>query len=85
MNKKTRLILSLVGICAVIVPAGLLLFITTNKTDQKPNVSTETRSIDQRNVEEAVKNLQKKTVVFPTPSPATPSAKPSGEGTSSAR
>lgn len=82
MNKKTRLVLSIVGISAVLVPA-ILLFTLSKLSVQEPQVGTGKRSVDTASIERSVKAI-------PTPKPlsspkaSTPSAAPR-QGTSSAR
>lgn len=49
MNKKTKLILSIIGLGAVIVPA-ILLVVATSKTVETPSVPTEDRQINEENI-----------------------------------
>lgn len=78
MNNKTKLILSIVGICAVAVPALLLMFVSGN-TNQIPEVNTEKRKIDQKNIENIKnKSVTPPTIFFPTPSPEIPLSVPAG-------
>lgn len=84
MNKKTKMILSVVGVCAVIVPALLLWYLSSN-SKQEPKINNSKRPVSAA----AVQNTQNKPVattrpVAATPTPAaTSSAAP--QGTSSAR
>lgn len=80
--KRTRLILSVVGIAAVIIPA-ILLVVFSAKDKKQPNVSTSSRQINPSTVEEAVGK-------YPKPAPSltsssSPSAKPNVGASSSAR
>ena len=86
MDKRTKLILSVVGACAIIIPALLLIFLTP-KTQEQPQVSSESRTLDQNTIEEVVKNASPKQPEFPSPSPATSSARPTRpvEGSPSAQ
>ena len=78
MDKKTKLILSGVGIAAVVVPA-LLLVIFSSRVNKNSNIDipSGSREIDKSKVEETVKKLPKKELEFPSPLPSTPSAFPS--------
>ena len=84
MSKKTKLILSLIGMSAVIVPA-ILLIVATSRTKEAPSVPTQDRQIDDQNISDSVNKFS------PPPSPlsgsssASPSQAPvkSGESTSS--
>lgn len=84
MNKQTKLILSLIGVSALIVPA-VLLIVFTNKNQQTPEVQSDSRQIDSESIKQTTKKAAPSPVEFPSPSPATTSAKPSpfSEGTSS--
>ena len=88
MDKKTKLVLSIIGVAAIVVPALFLMFVT-GRSDKTPEVPTEKRQIDAKNVEEAAarnlpgENLLPSPSPSPTPPPAaTGSASPS-EGTPS--
>ncbi len=83
MNKRTKLILSLVGVSAVVVPALLLLVLSKN-TGQEPQVATSKRTVDAQNIEKSAKATPLLQAV-PTPSPkaGTASAEPK-QGTGSA-
>jgi len=82
VNKQTKLILSIIGASAIIVPV-VLLVVLTRSTAQIPQPSGENRSINTKTIEDAVKKAPKKETIFPTPNPSTPSAKPLNEGSSS--
>ncbi len=87
MTKKTKLILSIIGVAAIIVPAFLLI-ITSGRSNIAPSVSSSKRTIDSKDITNKVKSL-------PSPSPriaisspsstASASPKPNSEGSSSAR
>jgi len=83
MSKRTKLILSIIGVSAIIIPVVLLIVFTQN-TGTQPEIPSGQRTIDVGNIEKAVKNAPKKESVFPTASPSTPSAKPISEGSPSA-
>ena len=73
MNRNTKIILSVLGIGAVVVPAIFLILFTKNsKVDS--NLPSENRTIDEKSIESAVDKIQPKEPQFPSPSPATPSA-----------
>lgn len=82
-NKKTKFILSMVGVSAILIPA-ILLVVFTSRAQKDVRPSTATREIDKKAIEEKVKNVPKQQLVFPSPTASTPSAKPP-EGSSSAR
>lgn len=69
MNKKTKIILSFVGIAAVLVPA-VLLMLTSSNSRKEPVIDSSTRQIDQINVGDQ-KNV-KSVTPGPTPVSATP-------------
>ena len=73
MNKNTKIILSILGIGAVVVPAIFLIFFAKT-SPVETNLPSENRSIDQRSIDSAVDKIQPKEPQFPSPSPATPSA-----------
>jgi len=73
MNKNTKIILSVLGIGAVVVPAIFLILFTKNSAIE-PNLPSENRTIDEKSIESAVDKIQPKEPQFPSPSPATPSA-----------
>jgi len=77
MDKKVKLILSLIGLGAVVVPVVLLVTLSS-KTPQQPQISTQTRSIDAANVADAAKRAIPSPSPFlePSPTPATESAVP---------
>ena len=84
MDKKTRLILTVIGVAAVVVPAILLLVISS-RSAPAPEVSTEKRQIDTKSVEETAASAQPSPTPLPYPSPTPsplPEASPS-EGTPS--
>ena len=73
MNRNTKIILSVLGIGAVVVPAIFLILFTKN-SQVETNLPSENRTIDQKSIESAVDKIQPKEPQFPSPSPATPSA-----------
>ena len=73
MNKNTKIILSVLGIGAVVVPAIFLILFTKN-SQVETNLPSENRTIDEQSIESAVEKIQPKEPQFPSPSPATPSA-----------
>ena len=73
MNKRTKMILSIIGVAAVVVPAVLLL-IATSKTKEVPAVPTQEREIDAKNIQETSKKLVPSQP--PAPSAATSSGSP---------
>lgn len=78
MNKKTKIILSIVGICAVVVPALLLIFVS-GSTDQVPEVDSGKRQIDQKNIENIKDKPSIPTNIFvPSPYPEIPLSVPAG-------
>lgn len=84
MNSKTKLLLSIIGLSAIIIPAALLVFLTSKTSQDTPNIPTGARQIDKKNIEDTVKRIPKQDVVFASPKSSTPSASPAG-ATSSAR
>lgn len=74
MNKRTKLILSVIGVGALVLPVVLLVLLTS-RTTQAPEISTDRRQIDARNVEEAGKRTVP-VIATPLPLVATPSALP---------
>ena len=84
MNKRTKLILSIVGVSALVVPA-ILLIVMTSRTQKLPEVSSGKREIDTQTIVDTIKKSQPTPSPLPSPSPATPSASPKAEGTQSAR
>ena len=73
MNRKTKIVLAIVGISAVIIPAVLLVMFT-GKSSEEPQVSSGTRQINTEAIENAVKKVEPKEPQFPSPSPASGSA-----------
>lgn len=71
MSKKAKLIISTVGISAVVVPALLLIFLTGKTPLSAVTNSADNREIDTKALEDTVKNNK------PTPSPAPVVASPS--------
>jgi hypothetical protein len=80
MSKKAKIILSIIGISAVLVPAALLMFVSQN-TQVPPQANDAPRQIDQINVPDQKNAIPTPPPVLnPTPSPviATPSPATSG-------
>lgn len=80
MNKYTKLVLSVIGLSAIIIPALFLVYLSSKsqKTQEVSYGTSNTRSLDTKNVQETVKRTQPSPVViFPSPITATPSATPS--------
>ena len=73
MNRNTKIVLSVLGIGAVVVPAIFLILFTKNSAVDS-NLPSENRTIDEKSIESAVDKIQPKEPQFPSPSPATPSA-----------
>ncbi|MBI3282982.1 hypothetical protein HYZ70_02800 [Candidatus Curtissbacteria bacterium] len=75
MNKRTKLILTIIGAAAVIVPAVLLITLSA-KEPGSPQVSSDKRNIDTRNIEEVARRSAPvaSPVAVPSPSPSTDSA-----------
>ena len=86
MNRRTKMILSVVGICAVIVPALLLWFLSSN-SKQEPQINNIKRSVDAANVQMSSQSKPISTpfVVAYTPTSETTSSATVNQGTSSAR
>ena len=84
MDKKTKLILSAIGISAVVIPAILLIFLTSKPTPEPPATNTK-RQIDTQRISDKVKNLPKGELALPTPVSSTPTASPARESTASGR
>lgn len=91
MNSKTKVILSVIGICAVAIPL-ILLTLLTKKVDVGSGVPQETRSLDQNLLKQITNNNSQnselllpspKPTSLPSPSPSSPSAIPV-QGTGSA-
>lgn len=78
MNKHKKLILSILGLAAIIIPAVLLFYIS-GSTGQLPQPASGSRQVDTKVVEEAIKRVRPSPTIeffLPTPSPATSSASP---------
>lgn len=78
MNKQ-KIMLSVIGLAALIIPV-VLLIIFTNKTQSQPAESGGSRNIDPNAVEEAVKKIPAPSPIIPSPSPASIPAEFQGEG-----
>ncbi len=73
MSKITKLILSVVGVAAVVVPA-ILLIVTTSRTKEVPAVPSGEREIDTKNIRESTGKFEPSSL--PAASSATPSVTP---------
>lgn len=72
----TKLILSLIGVSAIIIPA-ILLIVLTGKGPGQQEASSGRRTLDTKTVEEAVRRVPSPSpVILPSPSPSSPSAEP---------
>lgn len=77
MSKKTKIILSIIGLSAVLIPAILLVVLTSRGPGKEPEVPTQKRQIDTEGIQDTVRKIPKKEVILPKASPASPSAEPS--------
>jgi hypothetical protein len=89
MNKTTKILLSLIGLGAIIVPAVLLVVLSPKINTNQRSADTN-RSIDSNSIQNIVNQTpQNNPIVLPTPTfqpiPASPSAKVIPEGSSSAQ
>ena len=84
MDRK-KIILSLMGLAALVVPVVLLAVFTGNSAKQ-PATSSEQRTIDPQTVKSVVNKFPSpEPVSVPSPSPATKSATTQPEGSPQAR
>lgn len=85
MNKQNKIVLSVIGLAALIVPA-ILLIIFSAKTPKEPPPDTGSRSINSETIQKAVKAVPSGNTVVSSPFVSTKSASPKiSEGTSGAR
>ena len=83
MDKK-KIVLSLIGLAALIIPV-VLLIVFTNRSRTQPSVSEGDRIIDPQTVQDVVDTIATpKPILLPSPSPATQSAELDLEGSQSA-
>ena len=83
MNKVSKLVISIIGICAVVVPALLLIFFTS-KNQVEPQATSDKRTIDSKSIEDGVKRSEPQQVIsVPSPTPATSSAQTKESSSSS--
>lgn len=75
MSKRTKLILSIIGAAAILVPAVLLITLS-GRAPASPQVSSEKRNIDTGNVGEVAKRLAPSPAILPSAPPSTESATP---------
>lgn len=73
MSKQTKLILTVLGLCAIIIPVILLLTIT-NKTPPTVQVPAGERDINEGNIQETAAKTVPDLVLQPTELPSTGSA-----------
>lgn len=83
MDNKTKIILSVVGISAVLIPLVLLMFLSS-KPVPTTEIPTGSRKIDADSINNVLQSGQTQ-VIYTSPSPSSPSARPVSEGTKSAR
>ncbi len=79
MNNKTKLILTAIGLAAIIVPAILLFVLTSKKTDPGSlNVNSGSRQINKANIDKQINsNMPAQPAVTPTLAPtAMPTVSP---------
>ena len=89
MSMKTKIVLSIIGVSAVLVPAVLLMLVSQN-TKVLPQANDAPRQIDQINVGNVEKNSVPipPPISIPTPSPVKstpPAASSGGESTPATR
>ncbi|MBI2327017.1 hypothetical protein HYU92_01750 [Candidatus Curtissbacteria bacterium] len=69
---STKLVLSIIGVSAVVIPA-VLLTVMASKTSQV-EISSGKRPLNAKILEDASKKLPSPSPILPTPSPSSPSA-----------
>ena len=83
--EKKKIILSLIGLGALIIPVVLLIFFT-NHNSKQPGTTSENRSINPETVQDVVRKIPTPApIILPSPSPATVSAELELEGSPSAQ
>ncbi len=83
--EKKKIILSLIGLGALIIPVVLLIFFT-NRSSRQPGTTSENRSINPQTVQDVVSKIPTPApIILPSPSPATESAELDLEGSPSAQ
>lgn len=76
MNKQTRMALVVLGIAAIAVPIVLLLTLGS-KAQEIPPVSSDSRNIDQKNIQDVTKKTSSPEMASPAVSPShSPSPRP---------
>lgn len=75
MNKRTKLILSIIGVAAILVPV-ILLVTLSGRAPASSQLSSEKRNIDTGNVGEVAKRAAPSPVTLPSAPPSTESATP---------
>lgn len=83
MENKTKMILTAIGLAAVIVPALLLLFFTSQPSvPSDSTVPAGKRQINKNNIEKEVNSVNTNpTTANPSPVPATPTPSPTPKTT----
>ena len=85
MDRK-KIILSIVGFLALVLPVVLLIVFSGNKTKQPPSTSLEQRQIDPQTVEDVVNKFPTpEPISIPSQVPSTRSATPRLEGSPQAQ
>lgn len=82
MSNKTKIILSIIGISALLIPAILLIRLSP-KSKEGSDIPQTSRQIDPKVIEEAVKTTPREQLIVPSPIPASASASPAFEGSPS--
>lgn len=77
MQKSVKLILSILGLSAIVVPTVLLIILTKNTPEAQP-IQSAPRTIDKKTIDDAVKKAPSPSPQFflPSPSPSSASASP---------
>ena len=84
MNKSSKLVISIVGICAVVVPALLLIFFTS-KNQVEPQTTSDKRTIDAKSIEDSVKKNEPKQVISASSVPVATSSAQTKESSPSSQ
>lgn len=82
MDKKTKLLLSILGIAAIVVPA-VLLVVLSGRSGGEAAIGAGQRQLDTQKVVETVEEKSKQ-VPLPSPSPTPPAATSSAQEATSA-
>jgi hypothetical protein len=84
MNKVSKLVISIIGICAVVVPALLLIFFTS-KNQVEPQTTSDKRTIDAKSIEDSVKKNEMQQVISASPVPVATSSAQTKESSPSSQ